>query len=101
MAHRNNSQCFCMMGIMVAVIGFMFSIWFMIIVGGFFVFLGICSMSQGSKKKPQPFVSQQPTPQPSPQTAVVEQPPEAHRFCPHCGASTTGKFCTECGSQIE
>ncbi len=105
MGPKDRSQCFCMMGIMVAVAGFIFGYWFMIILGGFFVFLGICSMSQGSKKKPQPSASPQPVtqpaPQPAPQPTIVEQPPETHRFCPHCGASTAGKFCSECGSQID
>ncbi len=105
------------LAIVLGVLGFVFNVWFLIGVGGFLFILGICLIIQEANKpkttvaqptsqpaqqpvaQPAPQPTPQPAPQPTPQPAP--QPQMEQEFCPHCGAKTTGKYCTQCGSEID
>ncbi|MEE9574042.1 MAG: hypothetical protein V3W20_13390 [Candidatus Neomarinimicrobiota bacterium] len=95
---EKQATCFLVMGIVLAALGFYFWVWFLMAIGGFLFIMGICLIIQLANKpkttEAQP--AAQPVAQPAP--APIN---EAHLFCPHCGAKTTGKYCTSCGSEID
>ena len=102
---QNQGQCILVMGIVLLALGVIFWVWFLIGIGGFLFIIGICVISQQQKAASQP--APQPVAQPAAQLAVqpVAQPaPQPHleqKFCPHCGAKTSGDICSDCGSSID
>ena len=107
MPQQQQGPCFLVMGIVLMVVGFWW-FWPLAVMGGIFFIIGICVISQEANKakaqtQPAQPVSQlatQPVSQPVAQPAPAPVT-ETARFCPHCGAKTTGSYCSECGSEID
>jgi hypothetical protein len=99
---QQQGPCLLVFGIILAALGFVFDVWFLIGVGVFLFIIGICVISQEANKAktqtaPEPVA--QPAVQPAAQPAP--QPRLDQKFCPHCGAKTTGEICSSCGSKID
>lgn len=114
---QEQAPCFLVIGIVFFVVGVVW-FWPLAVFGGLFFIIGICIICQEQQKAtakaapqtltqpvaqptPQPVAQPAPQPvaQPAPQSAP--QPQMEQKFCPHCGAKTTGKYCNECGSEID
>ena len=114
MADEEAAPCLIVIGIVMAVADvIIIESGYLVYVGGFFIFLGIIiaiatnsQRQRAATTKPiqtQPAQPAQPVVQAPPQEVIIPSPspPEAHKFCPYCGKSTTGQFCPECGQEID
>ena len=103
---QEQGPCMVVFGIVLMAVGFLWW-WPIMVFGGFLFIMGICMITQEANKAKTQTTDQpaaQPVAQPAPQPVAQPAPApiiEAHRFCPHCGAQTTGKYCTTCGSEID
>lgn len=101
-------MCIVAGGGFLLVVGIIFWVWFLIVLGAAVFIIGAIVHSQSQKtmssqqSKAQTVPQQvvQPTQQqvapPAPQPAPA-QSIESAQFCPNCGAKTTGDTCSECG----
>ncbi|MFX1392042.1 MAG: hypothetical protein ACFFAH_00575 [Promethearchaeota archaeon] len=111
---QEQGPCFLVMGIVLGAVGFLWW-WPLMFLGGFFFIMGICIIIQEANKpktqttaqptaepvaQPAPQPVSQPISQPEPRSVPVQMP-EYHKFCPHCGAPATGRFCSDCGTEID
>jgi len=95
---QQQGPCMLVFGIVLMAIGFVW-FWPMMLFGGFLFIMGICIITQEANKAKAQTTAEpaaQPAAQPAPAPVI-----EAHKFCPHCGAKTTGKYCTSCGAEID
>ena len=110
MPNEEPGPCFIVIGIIVIVFDIIIiESTYLMYFGGFFIFLGIIAAITTSKKTQKVMTTgvvhahkEQQTVQYVPQNVqAYAEPPAVHKFCPHCGKSTTSEICSECGKKID
>lgn len=120
MAQEDPAPCFIVIGIVMFVFDLVIiESTYLMVLGGFFVFLGIMfsitmnnrkqkSMASGGvQAQPQQHVAQQQvelqeiTQEPIQDFRRIEELPQQHIYCPYCGRETTADTCPDCGKQID